>query len=98
MTALSPKVYVVSGEPAAEYTPPAYSTDPHSYHLPDFGQFSDQENEQVASQLHAFPNEEDATTFMYACNLETVWCVVYCREGGRWIKDEEAMNRFLDNV
>lgn len=98
MTESPPRVYVVSGEPAAGYAPPNYSTDPRFYHLPDFDRLNDQEYEQVASQLRAFPNEDDATTFMYACNLETVWCVVYRREADKWIKDEEEMNRFLDNI
>lgn len=98
MTEFPSKVYVVSGEPAAEYTPPAYSTDPRFYHLPDFDQLGDQEYEQVAAQLRAFPNEEDATTFMYACNLETVWCVAYRREAEGWLKDEEEMKHFMDNI
>lgn len=98
MTELPPRVYVVSGEPATEYAPPVYFTDPRYYHLPDFAQMSDHEYKQVASQLRAFPNQEDATAFMYACNLETVWCVVYRREADKWIKDEAAMKRFLDNI
>lgn len=66
--------------------------------MPGFVHFSDQEYARVAGQLRASPNEDDATTFMYACNLETVWCVVYRREGDVYVKDEEEMNRFLDNI
>ncbi len=98
MTELPCRIYVVSGEPAVGYRPPAYSTDPRFYHLPDFDQLSDQEYEPVAAQLRAFPNKEDATTFMYACNLETVWCVVYRQESEQWIKDEEEVNHFLEEV
>jgi len=100
-------LYVIIGEPITEhppewdvpfekYVPPDYETDPRHYNLSVFDEdFADDES---TAEIRAFIDRDDAISFAYSCNLVTVWCPVFEKIDGEWVKSDKKTEKMAKDI
>ena len=91
------RIYLISGKCIRPYKEPPYPTDPRAYGVLKFG-VTDEQYAEAKSGLKAFVNRDDAMDFAYHCNLASVICPVFDREGGDWTFNEAETSRMADDI
>jgi hypothetical protein len=81
-----------------KYSPPDYDTDPRKYDLPVFNEvLSDEQFEsEYREKVRAFFNKKDALKFASYCNMVTVRCPVYIKNGKEWEYSSKLTGKMAD--
>lgn len=92
-------MFVIIGDPYRAYAEPKYCTDPREYSLPVFKhELTEEEFSEYRGKIKAFVNRDDAIGFAYHCNLDSVQCLVYDREGDEWIYNSEETRNIAEEI